>query len=307
MEEKEKIVEKEIIVERKDRKTLIIILSVVFTLILCGVIVYFSFYYNKDNISETNNTNKNNNYTEIDEINSSRNVNDYITVSDTEEVKIIYEGACEEGYFEFNKLKEVAFKNLPAIATWEFEVKNLNFTNRLNDRVDGTTSELENSIIYDIYGDIFSVYTEEKDGIPCFHLGDFEIYSLNIDLKNNRVITNEEMLAIFNIDIEDVYTMILNDIISIQEEWLPGAGALTELYSDRTEMFLDADEDLINFNEFKNNIDTYVEYINNRYDKFSLYIYNDHLFVAYNMLEILPLVGWHSVYPATEAEIIQLN
>ena len=254
---------------------------------LAGYIAYDKFLSKNDvktNIEEQNQ--QENNYE--DEQNSKKyNVNDYISVTD----------------FEFNKncidcgtygtVKKVEFKTLPLSLTTEFNSKHTTFINP------GAleTAKLSNEIIYGINKNVLSIYTKESKSYDLNT--DYHYYSLNIDLDSERIITNQEMLELYNINSSDMFEKILNNI----------ANTVT------TEQFLlstigDVTAETVSINKFKENIKSYAKQIDNRYDVVTLYLQNNKLIVVYDQAKMLSILGMGThmgIGLNAEPQSIQLN
>jgi len=264
-----------------------IIILIMLVIGLAGYIAYDKFLSKNDvktNIEEQNQ--QENNYE--DEQNSKKyNVNDYISVTD----------------FEFNKncidcgtygtVKKAEFKTLPLRTITEFNSKHSEFIYPTAFE----TAKLSNEIIYEVDKNILSVYTKES---KSYELGNqYNYYSLNVDLNNNKIITNQELLKIYNINLSNTFEKILNNI----------SNTVT------TEQFLlstdgDVTAETITIDKFKENIKTYATYIDNRYDIITLYLKDNKVIAVYDQSKILSVLGMGThmgIGLISEPQSLQLN
>ncbi len=274
-------------------KFTIIFLSTIAT-VLFVIFAYFAFFYDG-------------NYNII----NSEDVNDYVSVAE-ETVTFIPndDSPCglSSDYSSSVKLKRISFKNLPQKVTENFNLENTRFVGDLSDGdIVSTDSELSNSLIYEIHDNILSIYTEEYDTLLCTYFNEYNFYSLNIDLNNNKLMTNKKMLDKFEIDINDLYTILLNDLIE-RSQSLTG-GSFPDDYYDESSKYLPAN--IYNLTQdttvLEENFDDHIEYLSNKYDAFVLYIKNDKLYVTYDLVEILSLLDWKTLNVITEPYTIILN
>ena len=306
--------------DKLKRKNILIVIFIITTIIASVLAVYFAIFNtysnennnvnempningenNKDLNDDNNNTtdDQNNEITQnvtdnkSDEIaqNTTKtyNLEDYVLITDFK-INENYVGAKNKPI-----VKIIKFKNLPERSTYEFLYKQSEFTSprNLDDSV------LSNEIISEIDKNILSVYCKEKYGFVSGPAPYYEHYGLNINLDNNNIITNQELLEIYNINPSDMFEKILNNIantIKIDFLFLTTNG--------------DVSAEKITIDKFKENIKTYVTYINNRYDIFTLYIKNGKLNVAYDQNKVLNTIGMGSsggVGLIWEPQSIQLN
>ncbi len=284
--------------QRNKGNFLVIIILIILVIGLAGYITYDKFLSKNDvntNIEEQKNNyeedqdqqenpykeeqnQRENNY---EEQNSKKyNVNDYISVTD----------------YEFDKndiVKKAEFKTLPLRTITEFNSKHSEFIYPTALE----TAKLSNEIIYEVDKNILSVYTKES---KLYELGtQYNYYSLNVDLNNNKIITNQELLKIYNINLSNTFEKILNNI----------SNTVT------TEQFLlstdgDINAETITVDKFKENIKIYATYIDNRYDIITLYLKDNKLIVVYDQAKILSVLGMGThmgIGLVSEPQSLQLN
>ena len=238
----------------KKDKTKIIIIVVLFVIVLAlsGYIIYDKIYLSKED--EKTNADQNN-----------YKVCDYISIS---ELDVRECSECEV----LTTLNIVEFSNLSSGLTTEFE-------NKQQDLINQASANTSNEVKYEISQNILSIYTTERT-IAEVGLDNYNFYSLNIDLKNNKIFTNEEMLNLFEINRTDMFKKILENIATTVET---------------DEFLLTTDGDItaetITIEEFEENIDTYVSNIDNRIDVLTFSIQNGKLVVTFNQSRILSLLG----------------
>ena len=132
------------------------------------------------------------------------------------------------------------------------------------------------TVDYSVFNNCPSVkYLYFKDGIAYCR------YSNNID--KHLIKNNSELLAIYDIDPTEMYKKILTQIantVSTDHFLLSTTGIITA--------------EKISIDEFKKNIPTYAEYINNRFDVLTLYIQNNKIYAVYKQNQILRILGMGS-------------
>ncbi len=202
---------------------------------------------------------------------------DYITIKD---VEIDYKSGitCSTCTVEI-KGKTIEFTDLPLGTTIEFLKLHKKF---LAPTIpDGLVATFSNSIIYEVDNNILSIYTEEEYREEDWLYGMFwNRYSLNIDLNNKKIITNEELINIYGLNINTIYEKILNNIattIKIEELSLNNLGICSE--------------QTIKITDFAKNIPEYSEMLNNRYDIFTLYLKDNKVYCAYKIYDVIALLG----------------
>lgn len=202
---------------------------------------------------------------EID--NKTYNVNDYVSVIQ---------------YHEFDTLKDIEFNRLPLRTYTELESKNSHFisigASKLASSKDSEFITASNEIIYGIDRNILSVYTEEYDRYEYDQTYNF--YSINIDLNTNKIINNQELLELYNVDSATMFEKIIKDIsnnVTVDEFLLSTDGNIA------------AEKESVK--NFRNKAKTYAKYIDNRYDIVTLYIKDNNLYAAYEQNDILKILG----------------
>lgn len=213
-------------------------------------------------------------------------IDDYIIVNNYN-----FHGASSVG--QAGTVKKIEFKNLPTTLTSEFYDKHYTFTSTMSVSSSAGEKErkLSNKIFYDISGNILSVYELDKSDLieyPYERYDDpqayttYDFYSVNINLDDQKLITNQELLEMYKINPSDVFEKILNDIADFHKD----DGLLIPTDSQAF--------DTMSSKEFKKNIKTYIKQINNRFDKIVLYVKNNNVYVAYDEEDIVDLVGLKS-------------
>jgi hypothetical protein len=121
----------------------------------------------------------------------------------------------------------------------------------------------------------------QKLPLPKYELNtEYNNYSLNVNLDNNRIITNEELIGMYDLDIDSIYEKILNNLT-------------TTVTTDKFLLSVDGDvsAETISVADFKNKISDYVETLNNRYDVFTLYVKDNKVNLVYSQGGVLQLLG----------------
>ena len=239
----------------KKGEIIIIILLVLILILLGGYIIS-----DKNLIDNNKTSNKVNKDKKI----NTYKVEDYIEVSEIDSNCL----TCN------NKIKSIQFKNLDNNITSEFLTKHLEFINSKN------CVSLNNSVGYEIYKNVLSVYTKEEKN--CSDLQGEDLYSLNVDLKNNKIIKEDELLDKFNLNKDILYKKILinlADTVTVDKFLLSTNG--------------DISSGTISITDFKNNINNYVDQLKDFSDSnlYLLYISNGNLYAKYNHEFILNKLG----------------
>ncbi len=222
---------------------------------------------------------------------SNYNIDDYITVKDFNYYTNV------DG-----QVKKLEFKNLPATLTSEFYNKHSEFTNKMSGSAEYSNTNLSNEIFYDISGNVLSVYELDESYLIEYPYGEeqgpmdyttYDFYSININLDEQKIITNQELLEMYKINPSDVFEKILNDIADLHKD----DGLLIPTESQAF--------DNMSSKEFKKNINKYIKQINNRFDKIVLYVRNNNVYVAYDEEDIVRLIGLEAQtrYAAVESDI----
>ena len=277
---------------KKNGSIVAIVILAILVVVLGGYIGYDKFL-NKNTVSSNDNssvakdeTNVENNV-ENEQNSKNYNVTDYISVTD----------------FEFNKkcvscgtygtVKKIEFKTLPLRTITEFNSKHREFIYPSAFE----TAKLSNEITYEIDKNILSVYTKESKSDAMGT--QYNYYSVNVNLNNNKIVTNQELLKIYNINSSDMFEKILNNISNT-------------VTTDKFLLSTDGDvtAETLTIDKFKENIKSYASYIDNRYDVMTLYLKDNKLTVVYNQSKILSILGMGThmgIGLVSEPQSIQLN
>lgn len=278
--------------EKRKSSTLAIIVLIILVIGLSGYIFYDKFLpkNHKQDIINTKATGSKIN----SKVNSTKtyNADNYVSVTD----------------FEFNKnctdcgtygvVKKVEFKNLELRTITEFNSKHTKFISSAANE----TAKLSNEIIYETDKNIFSIFEKDKKTYEKAEVGSgqqFDYYSLNINLDNQKIITNEELLKIYNIRPIDMYKKILTNIantVSIDQFLLDTDGNVAAK--------------TLKVSDFKKNVSTYANEIDNRFDVIYLYLNNNKVYVVYEQSKILEILGMGchmNLGLVEEPQIIKIN
>ena len=259
---------------KKNNSKMIIVLLGIIIVALVGYIVYDKVFVN----------NQNNSF--IDD-SKTYNISDYVSVTDYEFNKNCIDCGT------YGTVKKVEFKSLPLGTINEFESKHNEFINPTVLE----TAKLSNEVNYEINKNILSVYTKETKSYD--YETQYDYYSLNVNLNNNKIITNQELLNLYNIKSTDVFTKILTNIsntIKTDKLLLSTIGDVTA--------------ETITIDKFKDNIIEYASSIDNRYDIVTLYIKDNKLIAVYNQYKILYNLGMGThmgIGLVSEPQSIELN
>lgn len=262
------------------KKGLIIVNIILIILVVClsGYIIYDKALKENNNINKKENT-KDKQY----------NLDDYIIVTNFEVNK-----DCEKCNVQGN-VKTIEFKSLPSNLISEFNEKHQKFINPSSS--EEVETKLSNEINYEINNNLLSVYTKENKTYE--RETNYNYYSVNIDLNTKTIITNQELLKIYNINSYVMFEKILKNIkntVTVDKFLLSTTGDITA--------------DKISLSEFDNNISTYAKDIENKYDVVTLYLKNNKLVAVYTQSEILSLLkmGTHmNIGLISEPQVIELN
>lgn len=247
--------------KRNGSKSATVMFLMLLVIILGGYIVYEKVILKKETPEKE----------ELQEEKPSYNVNDYITIKDYD-----ISETCKNCSKE-SVVKTIEFKKLDSEITSEFMKNHKQFLNQ-PEHIDGIVL---NTFSYEIKDNILSVYSEEeiKYGVNGL-LSTYSENSLNVDLKNNKILDKNDVLDVFNISLESVYTKILNNLIEtvdIDEFLLNTQGMLGG--------------ETIKLTEFKTNVSDYAKELDDRYDLFVLYIHEGQLKCTYIQWKVLEALG----------------
>ena len=287
--------------ENKHNKAVTIFLVVVIVLLIAGlgVMTYFVINLNKKvdslNTSKTNNQNvvednkqeSNKGDANINTISKKYNIDDYVKIVDVD----IYKNVIDKNSMF---LKSIEFSNLPLGTYSEFRHKNKKFLSP--SAVDSDKYTFSNEIVCEVYENVLSICETDKwIGGPTT----YDFYSLNIDLEKQKIMTNQELLKKCDVKSTDMFNKILNNI----------ANTVTlERFLLDTEGNISADG--ISIEDFKNNINTYSNIIDNRYDLVTLFVENGKLKAKYTQNSVLEALGMGTHMGkgiTSEPQTIELN
>ncbi len=198
---------------------------------------------------------------------------DYVIITDHEVQECNREGTkCQPQY----TLKQVTFKNLPELVIADFKNQNQNFINQA-DLTGIETFLYANKLTSEVDGQILSLSMKEAATSRTDKTQKtYNMYSVNVNLEAQRVATNQELLAKFNITAAEMFRQMLVNLannVAVERFWLKTAdnAALT----------------LVTMDDFKRNIDKYAQYLDNQEDKVILFIENGQLNAAFTDEKIL--------------------
>ena len=172
-------------------------------------------------------------------------------------------------------VSKITFTNLPEKTTFEFLDKHTYATG-----ISAFDRDIKNLVKAEVKGSVLSIFTEQSG----YHFSQQEFnkdaYSLNLDLGKKRVLTNRELINVFGTDLAEINKKVLRNIAS---------EITTSQLLESTEGNVDANS--ITIDEFKNQISSFAESIDNRYDAYILYILDGKLMANYDTYHILRLLG----------------
>ena len=240
--------------------------------------------------------------TESNKKNKEYRVEDYVEIVDIETANTCQTEHCKESIKKV-KLKDIKFSNLNESLTAPFLEKHKDLI-EVNGKpfvlTDGEEKgfEFKNDFNVNIYKNILSIMetSEEFDGwSPRFSK---LTQSLNIDLDNEKILTNKELIEIFDLNKEEVYIKLLEDSLNFLTEGSP------ELVK---EIKGDTKTEFISIEKYKKNIPEYAKKLNQELSfgnivkedengtedihVFSLYIKNNELHSYYGLAELLFVLG----------------
>ncbi len=252
---------------------------------------------NKNSIlTTTDDTNNkpNSTYTNTEKKENSKkfNVNDYVTVTESKH---------DLGH----TVSKIEFKNLSTELTNDFYSKHNEFINSFNNNNFEEDDETGNSefsnIVYTSIDNknILSICTKESATYKNSLFDKYDCYTLNINLDTQKIVTNKELLEMYQINSSDLFKKILRDIVvnvKLDKFLLSSVGDITA--------------DTITLNDFSKNIQSYASTLSNNYDIFSLYTLDNELYAVYNQSNILSYleIGSHmNAGLLREPQIIKVN
>lgn len=192
----------------KDKKQTII--AVILLVILIGAVIVITYIVKFSGLAnEVDNDNNN------EVINNSNPADQYVTVTP-------YQYADAEGIFTTFNVSTISFKNLDESLTSDFLQRQQEFIDRvdiLHQQVldlgvtDYGTNSIMSVINYTVSDSILSVVYQFKVNIPLLSINTTEAISLNIDLANQRIMTNDLMLSYLEKDINNVANRVFEENI----------------------------------------------------------------------------------------------
>lgn len=193
----------------KDKRQTII--AVILLVILIGAVIVITYIVKFSGLAnEVDNDNSNN-----EVINNSNPADQYVMVTP-------YQYADAEGIFTTFNVSTISFKNLDESLTSEFLQRQQEFIDRvdiLHQQVldlgvtDYGTNSIMSVINYTVSDSILSVVYQFKVNIPLLSINTTEAISLNIDLANQRIMTNDLMLSYLEKDINNVANRVFEETI----------------------------------------------------------------------------------------------
>ncbi len=219
----------------KDKRSTII--AVILLIILIGAVVVITYIVKFSGLAnEIGNENVNN--VTVDP------ALEYITITP-------YDYTDTEGVFTTFDVSTISFNNLDASLTSEFLEKQQEFIDSIDiyhqQVLDlGVTDYGNNSITslinYTVSDSILSVIYQFKVNIPLLNINTTEAISLNIDLVNQRIMTNDLMLNYLEKDINNVANRVFDDVImtlNFEDNNYVDIDTETKLDSSNVESFRD--------------------------------------------------------------------
>lgn len=193
----------------KDKRQTII--AVILLVILIGAVIVITYIVKFSGLAnEVDNDNNNN-----EVINNSNPADQYVMVTP-------YQYADAEGIFTTFNVSTISFKNLDESLTSEFLQRQQEFIDSIDSYhqqvldlgvTDYGTNSIMSVINYTVSDSILSVVYQFKVNIPLLSINTTEAISLNIDLANQRIMTNDLMLSYLEKDINNVANRVFEETI----------------------------------------------------------------------------------------------
>ena len=193
----------------KDKRQTII--AVILLVILIGAVIAIIYIVKFSGLAnEVDNDNNNN-----EVINNSNPADQYVMVTP-------YQYADAEGIFTSFNVSTISFKNLDESLTSEFLQRQQEFIDSIDSYhqqvidlgvTDYGTNSIMSVINYTVSDSILSVVYQFKVNIPLLSINTTEAISLNIDLANQRIMTNDLMLSYLEKDINNVANRVFEENI----------------------------------------------------------------------------------------------
>lgn len=191
------------------------------------------------------------------------NSNDYVNI-----IKIKCDDCKKKG-----DLNKAEFKNLSDELTKDFDIKQKEFEELIkNDEIKET--EYYSKVIKTVKNNILSLYRETLESKETEI---YNIYSLNIDLENKKIISKEEFIKQNELNLDEIYRKILLSILENKEIVVRVSG--------------DIDKKLEN-EEFLNNKNNYIEILKNK-NLLVFYFDEGKMFAGYIQSKILEEIDLH--------------
>ena len=192
----------------KDKRQTII--AVILLVILIGAVIVITYIVKFSGLAnEVDNDNNN------EVINNSNPADQYVMVTP-------YQYADAEGIFTTFNVSTISFKNLDESLTSEFLQRQQEFIDTIDSYhqqvldlgvTDYGTNSIMSVINYTVSDSILSVVYQFKVNIPLLSINTTEAISLNIDLANQRIMTNDLMLSYLEKDISNVANRVFEETI----------------------------------------------------------------------------------------------
>lgn len=193
--------------DKEKRQTII---AVILLVILIGAVIVITYIVKFSGLAnEVDNDNNN------EVINNSNPADQYVMVTP-------YQYADAEGIFTTFNVSTISFKNLDESLTSEFLQRQQEFIDSIDSYhqqvldlgvTDYGTNSIMSVINYTVSDSILSVVYQFKVNIPLLSINTTEAISLNIDLANQRIMTNDLMLSYLEKDINNVANRVFEETI----------------------------------------------------------------------------------------------
>ena len=167
------------------KQNILIAVLILVIVILVSYICYDKFYLDKRFLNDKNIV-ENNNSIDNNDNNSIYNVDDYVSISSVELND------------ENKKIKKVSFNNIDNNLVEEFLLKQDDFI----EQAKNNEGESKSDIWYQMNGNILTVYYDMHFEDAMGECNDIAV--INIDLENNKLVTNEELLKLGNSSFNDI-------------------------------------------------------------------------------------------------------
>jgi len=250
------------------KKEIIAVISLIIMILLFCLIILFV-YFNK---------NKDSSLIEEKPLQNDKSVYVKEEVIENEEYSKVY---------KFVNVKRIKFMNISDDVVSDFYKKQDEIINVINSNIDSNkefidkynldnninnyvnNSTLDSIVLYDIKNNILSVLFLVEDTIDYKGLTN-SIINIFIDVKNNKVLDNDEILTIYNLDKKVIVDNVIENVLNSLEE------------------IVDSDTNgVIKKETIIENIDVYSERLMDNFDSYIYMYFNDNnLYLKYNRNEI---------------------